>query len=193
MKKIVIIQGHPDRNSLCYTFGQAYKKGLSQHSNISVEEIHLMDLAFNPILMYGYKKRTVLEPDLVDAQRKIMEADHTVWIYPTWWGTVPALMKGFIDRIILPGFFFEYQEDTKFAKKLMKGKTARVISTMDAPVWYYKIFHGQPGFRMMKRVFFDFVGIKSKMTGFGSTKYQQPKTIEKWIKKVERLGFKEGR
>ena len=188
MRKVVVIQGHPMKKSLCGAFYEAYIKGANQNENIEVHQLHLMDLDFNPNLLYGYKKRTELEPDLVKAQQLIMEADHTVWIFPIWWGTMPAIMKGFMDRIILPGFFFEYQENSPFAIKLMKGKTARVITTSDTPVWFYKLVHGQPAFRMMRRVFFDFVGIKSKVTAFGRVKYQKQIIIDKWIKKVERIG-----
>ena len=188
MRKIVIIQGHPMKDSLCGAFYDAYIKGASFHKNIEIHQLNLIDLDFNPNLLYGYKKRTELEPDLIKAQQLIMEADHTVWIFPIWWGMMPAIMKGFMDRIILPGFFFKYQEKSPFAIKLMKGKTARVITTSDTPVWYYKLIQGQPAFRIMRRVFFNFVGIKSKITAYGRVKYQKQKAIDKWIKQVEVIG-----
>lgn len=62
---------------------------------------------FNPNLEFGYRKKSELEPDLLDAQAKLKWADHVVWIYPVWWSSVPAIMKGFIDRILLPGFAFK--------------------------------------------------------------------------------------
>ena len=191
MRKIVVIQGHTTQESLCGAFYEAYIKGAIQNEKIEIHQLHLMDLDFSPNLLYGYKKRTALEPDLVKAQQLIMEADHTVWIFPIWWGMMPAIMKGFMDRIILPGFFFEYQEKSPFPVKLMKRKTARVITTSDTPVWYYKLIHGQPAFRIMRRVFFNFVGIKSKITAFGSVKHQKQATIDKWIKKVESIGKKD--
>jgi len=65
------------------------------------------ELDFNPNLQFGYRKRTELEPDLLKAQELIKWADHLVWIYPVWWGSIPAIMKGFIDRVFLPGFAFQ--------------------------------------------------------------------------------------
>jgi Putative NADPH-quinone reductase (modulator of drug activity B) len=66
--------------------------------------------------MYGYRKRTELEPDLLQAWDMLQWAEHIVWIYPTWWASPPALLKGFIERLFLPGFTFEYQEKSPFPK-----------------------------------------------------------------------------
>ena len=106
MNKILIINGHPDKESFNAALTEAYIKGASAQANTEVEVLYLADLTFDPILRYGYRKRTELEPDLLKAFELLKEADHTVWIYPTWWGGMPALLKGFIDRLFLPGFTF---------------------------------------------------------------------------------------
>lgn len=87
-----------------------------------MEEIRLRDLKFNPILEYGYRKRTELESDLLDSQKKILWADHIVWIYPVWWGSVPALLKGFLDRVLIPGFAFKKREGSVWWDKFLTGR-----------------------------------------------------------------------
>lgn len=191
MKKVLIINGHPDRDSYNMALAKAYATGASRQANASVEVLHLIDLEFDPILRYGYKKRTALEPDLVRAQQLLQDADHTVWMYPTWWGGMPALLKGFIDRVFLPGFSFSYQENSPFQKQLMKGKTARVITTMDAPVWYYHLVYGSPGHKAMKRLILGFCGYKVRFFTMGNLRERSAKQREKWLEKVEEMGFAE--
>ena len=105
MKNILIINGHPDKESFCFALSESYKMG-AYKTNTNVKLIHLIDLKFNPILTYGYRKISELEPDLVQMQQDILWADHLVFVYPNWWSTVPALLKGLIDRIFVPGLLF---------------------------------------------------------------------------------------
>ena len=132
MKKILLINGHPDKESLCFSLAESYQKG-ALASDAECKLVNLVDWDFSPILIYGYRVVSVLEPDLVKIQQDILDADHLFFLYPTWWGTNPALLKGFIDRIFLPGFAFKYHKDSHFGDKLLTEKTARLIITMDAP------------------------------------------------------------
>lgn len=193
MNKILIINGHPDKESFNAALTEAYIKGASAQANTEVEVLYLADLTFDPILRYGYRKRTGLEPDLLKAFELLKEADHTVWIYPTWWGGMPALLKGFIDRLFLPGFTFQYREDSPFVDKLMKGKTARVITTMDAPIWYYRLAYGNTGHKAIKRVILGFCGFKVKFFTMGSLKNSSDQQRQKWLDKAEKLGSSEAR
>ena len=81
MRKILIINGHPDKESYCASLVQAYKNGAIK-AGAEIKEITIADLRFNPNLQFGYRKRTELEPDLLDAWEKIKWADHLVWVYP---------------------------------------------------------------------------------------------------------------
>nr|WP_287423106.1 NAD(P)H-dependent oxidoreductase [Candidatus Brachybacter algidus] len=102
-KKILIINGHPNKESLNFGFAEAYKKGALE-SGAEVKEITIAQLKFNPNLEFGYQKRTELEPDLLESWEKIKWADHLVWVHPVWWGGLPAIMKGFIDRLFSSRF-----------------------------------------------------------------------------------------
>ena len=149
MKNILIINGHPDKESFCFAIAESYNTGAIKAST-NVKLVHLIDLKFNPILTYGYRIISELEPDLVQMQQDILWADHLVFVYPNWWSTVPALLKGLFDRIFVPGFAFKYKENSPFWDKLLKGKTARLIVTMDTPKWYYWLINKNSGHNAMK-------------------------------------------
>lgn len=188
MKKILIINGHPDKESFNFGLSEAYKKG-AEKSNGEIKVINIRALNFSPNLQFGYRKRTELEPDLLEAQKLIKWADHLVWIYPIWWGSVPAIMKGFIDRVFLPGFAFKKRADSVWSDKLLTRKTARIICTLDQPGWYYKWFYGSPSHHAMKKLTLQYVGVKKvKITTIGPIRLSTVAFREKWLKKVEKLG-----
>ena len=187
-KKIVIINGHPNKESLNLQFANAYKRG-AQATSAEVQEITISGLKFNPNLEFGYQKRTDLEPDLLEAWEKIKWADHLVWIHPVWWGGLPAIMKGFIDRLFLPGFAFQFKENSIFWDKLLKGKTAHIITTLDQPSWYYWLMYGRPSVNQLKKSTLQFCGINPvKVSYFGVIKNSKETTRQQWIAKVEEMG-----
>jgi len=190
MKKVLIINGHPDKQSFCFELAMRYKKGADM-AGADCKLVNLADLDFNPILTNGYRKRTELEPDLLMIQEEIKKADHLVLVYPTWWATYPALLKGFIDRVFLPGFSFKYRENSPMWDKLLTGKTARMIVTMDSPKWYYALFMKNAGHRSMKKGILEFCGIKPvKITSFSQLKSSTEASRKAWLTQVEKLGNK---
>ncbi len=187
-KKVLIILGHPNKETFCGALAESYKKGAIR-SGAEVEEIFVLDLKFDPILHLGYQAIQDLEPDLVRAQELIKWAEHIVFVYPTWWATMPALLKGFLDRVLLPGFAFKYRENSSLWDKFLTGKSARLIITMDAPAWYNFLFYGNAGQKAMKRGTLLFCGIKPvRVTTIGSVKMLKPEQLKKWLEKAEKLG-----
>ena len=191
VKKILIINGHPDGESFIFALESAYKKG-AENTGAEVIEIVVRNLIFNPNLQFGYRKRTELEPDLMMAQEKITWANHIVWLYPVWWGSMPAILKGFIDRVFLPGFAFEKRENSVWWNKLLKGKSARIISTLDQPNWYYWLIYSRPSYYAMKKTTLEFCGIRPvATTTIGPIRLSKAEFREKWLRKVEQLGKKQ--
>jgi putative NADPH-quinone reductase len=188
MGKVLLINGHPDKESYNFALAEAYKKGVSK-SDAELREIQICELDFDTNLQYGYRKRTELEPDLVKAQELILWADHLVWVYPVWWGSVPAIMQGFLDRVLLPGFAFKKQEDSPLWDRFLTGKTARLICSMDQPPWYYWLLYGSPSHKAMKKLTLQYCEVKKvKITSIGPIMYSASKFRETWIKKIESLG-----
>ena len=190
-KKILIINGHPNKNAFNYGIASAYKKG-AVNSGAEVKEIIIANLDFNPNLKFGYQQRTELEPDLIEAWEKIKWAEHLVWVHPVWWGGLPAISKGFIDRLFLPGFAYQYRENSVWWDKLLKGKTAHIITTIDQPGLYYWLFYGRPSVNQLKKSTLEFCGVNPvKVTYFGIVKTATNELRKKWLDKVEDLGRKQ--
>jgi putative NADPH-quinone reductase len=190
MKRILILYGNPVKDAFSIALKDAYKEGAIR-SKAEVREIILQDLSFELNLRAGYQAFQDLEPDLVKAQEWIKWADHLVFIYPNWWSTLPALLKGFIDRTFLPGFAFRYRKDNRSWDKLLKGKSARLIVTMDNTRLYYFRFLHSPGHHAMKRGILKFCGISPvRTTTISQVKYSSPQQRMKWIMKMEQLGEK---
>lgn len=190
MKKIAIINGHPNKESFNFGVAEAYKKGALE-AGAEIKEITIAELKFNPNLQFGYQKRMELEPDLLEAWEIIQWADHLVWIHPVWWGGLPALMKGFIDRLFLPGLAYKYRENSLWWDKLLKGKTAHIITTIDQPGWYYWLMYGRPSVNQLKISTLEFCGVKPvKVTYLGIIRDSKDEQREKWLSKVKALGEK---
>lgn len=191
MKKILIINGHPNKNSFNFGIAAAYRKGAEQ-SEAEIKEIVIAELNFNPNLQFGYQKKMELEPDLIEAWEKILWSDHLVWIHPVWWGGLPAITKGFVDRLFLPGLAFRYRENSVWWDKLLKGKTAHIITTLDQPGFYYRLFFGRPSVNQLKKSVLEFCGIKPvKVSYIGIIKTSDENQRKTWLKKIQRSGTKQ--
>ncbi|MNI36446.1 hypothetical protein D3C73_904950 [compost metagenome] len=190
MKKVVIIQGNPAPDSFCAGVADAYRAG-AEKQGAQVRQITLRELEFSINLANGYKKRTELEPDLVQAQESIKWAEHLVFVYPVWWGTMPALLKGFLDRILLPGYAFKYRPNSSFWDKLLTGKSARLLVTMDSPAWYDRFMYGSPSLRSMKKATLQFCGVNPvKSTIFPEVRKSSEASRTKWLQQASQLGEK---
>lgn len=190
-KKILIINGHPNKESFNYGIASAYAEAAIS-SGAAIRQINIGALDFNPNLQYGYQQRMPLEPDLVDAWEAILWADHLVWVHPVWWGGLPAITKGFIDRLFLPGLAFQYRENSPFWDKLLKGKTAHIITSLDQPGWYYRLVYGRPSVNQLRKSTLEFCGIKPvRVTYLGIVKTADNALRAGWLEKVRALGYKQ--
>ncbi|PKG41570.1 NAD(P)H-dependent oxidoreductase [Psychroflexus sp. MES1-P1E] len=188
MKQVLIINGHPDKQSYNYALSEAYLKGANK-TNSKLSQINISELEFNPNLKFGYRKRMELEPDLVDAIDKIKKADHIVWIFPMWWYGHPALMKGFIDRAFVPSITYQPIEGKPLPEMLLKGKSARLIITADTPKWYDFLIMNRPAINQFKKGTLQFCGINPvKVTYIVPIKNSTSNFRKKWLEKVYLLG-----
>jgi putative NADPH-quinone reductase len=156
--KIYVLLGHPDHESFNGKIAETYAKAATQAGH-EVRTQHLGQLQFDPILWKGYKLVQELEPDLKDAQENILWCDKWVIIYPIWWGSMPALLKGFFDRTLYSGFAYKYHQNDPLWDKLLKGRSADVITTCDAPrIWIWWQYRNSD-LNSVKRATLEFCGI----------------------------------
>ena len=187
-KRILIIDGHPGKGTFSTSLAQAYAKG-AQTEGHEVRWLVLRELQFDPILHEGYSQIQPLEPDLQRAQADITWAQHVVWVFPNWWMGPPALLKGFVDRTLLPGFAFKYHTKDPFWDRLLAGRSARMVNTYDAPIpynWFMYRSEGQLAFRVGVLKFSGFKPVKT--TAIGEVKNMKEADCNKWIAKLEALG-----
>lgn len=158
---ILVVNGHPNPDSLNAALAQTYIE-TAQASGATVRYLALSELNFNPNLHYGYRKRMDLEPDLLLALDDIYWSTHQMWIYPMWWLGMPALMKGFFDRLFLPGLVFKHHT-TGNTEGLLKGKTARILVTMGdlSPQIHQEVYHSS-GIIQLKEGILAYCGIQTE-------------------------------
>lgn len=189
MKKVLVLLGNPDTDTFSGELATTYARA-AEEAGHEVKRVNIGDLTFDPILHKGYREIQELEPDLLAMQEKWRWADHIVIVYPNWWCTMPALLKGMFDRMYLPGFAFNFDKETKQLKQHLKGKTARVIvvAGTHSPFMTWlkfgdytnEIVHGILGF----------AGIKAAATTFGPCDRVSEGKRNEWKEKVENMGRK---
>lgn len=190
-RRILIILGHPHRESLCGALAEAYGKG-AQDAGAEVEILRLGDLRFDPVLHQGYKEIQPLEPDLLHAQERITWAQHLVFVYPTWWGGPPALLKGFVDRTFLPGFAFRSREKGPFWDRLLTGRTGQILVTADSPAFYDWIVNGMPAVRLIRNAVLAFCGVKPvRVRRFATVKTANRTLRQRWLAEARAIGDQE--
>ncbi len=187
MKKILVFLGNPTKNSFSGRIADAYEEA-ARTAGFEVERINIEELSFDPVLHQGYKEIQRLEPDLIKMQEKINWADHVVFVYPNWWCSMPAAMKGMFDRMWLPGFAFNFDKQTKKLIQRLKGKTAHVIiiaGTHSPFMTWWKfgdytneIAHGILGFS----------GFKTKVSAFGPSEKVSALVLDSWVERVKKFG-----
>lgn len=160
-QRILVILGHPSSESFCAALAGAYAEGALQAGH-EVRTLALGELEFEPIRRTGYTTASPppLEPALVQAQEALTWAQQIVLVYPTWWGAPPALVKGFFDRVLTPGFAFKYRTGSPLWDKLLAGRSAQLVVTMDTPPWFYRLFYRASGVRQLRQHIFEFCGIR---------------------------------
>lgn len=188
-QRILILLGHPASDSFCAALARQYQAS-AQEAGHEVRLITLGDLSFDPILRQGHRQPQPLEPDLLAAQHAITWANRLVLVFPIWWGGVPALLKGFLDRILLPGFAFRYKSGSPFPEKLLAGRHAHLLVTMDTPPWYYRWVYAMPGLHQMRRTTLAFCGIRPEKTlTFGPLLSSTPQRRQAWLAQTRALAL----
>jgi putative NADPH-quinone reductase len=184
---VLLIDGHPDQGRFASHLLDCYAAALPASADVT--RVAVRDLAFAPILRRGYAQRTAWEPDLAQLAEAFDAADHVVFAFPMWWGAEPAELKGLIDRLMLPGFMFAYHPDDPMWDRLMTGRSADVIMTMDTPPLFLWLAYGNAVVRRWKQQILGFVGFKPvRMLTLGPVRRGgAEKNLARWRGKIENL------
>jgi putative NADPH-quinone reductase len=161
--KISIILAHPDKNS----FNHAIAHTVVEEFESNGSEVFFHDLyeeKFDPILPTAeIPKDAFLPPEIKAHCDEISAADGIVIIHPNWWGQPPAILKGWVDRVIRPGVAYEFLEEDSgegIPNGLLKARFALIFNTSNTPPEREKSVFGDPLETLWKKCVFELCGVK---------------------------------
>lgn len=189
-KRILIIDGHPDPRAERYVhaLARAYREGAAtaghELSDVIVGELEFPFLRTDEDFRSGKPPRSIRA-----AQELIARADHLVILFPLWLGSMPAMLKAFFEQVLRPGFAFSEGAGGRFPKKLLAGKSARIVVTMGMPAFFYKWFYRAHSLKSLERNILAFCGIDPvHVTIAGMVEGMSQKKREALLDSMRRLG-----
>ncbi|MDR5777172.1 MULTISPECIES: NAD(P)H-dependent oxidoreductase [unclassified Caballeronia] len=189
-RSVLIVLGHPDTKGFGGALAAAYEKGL-RRAGCAVDLMHLGALDFDAT---PRGRPGPLEDDLAEARVRITRAKHLVLIYPTWLGAMPARMKGFFERVFGDNFAFRFKPESLLPERLLSGRSADVLVTMDTPPLLYRFVLGAPGHKLVRSGILAPAGISPiRVFSFGSLKKSSDEQRAAWLKQIETRGTTRGR
>lgn len=188
MRKILVFNGNPKGSSFCQALAESYAQG-ARAAGHQVTMRHLHGLHFSPDMPAEHPEELALEPDLQAFQQDLLWCDHLFVIYPTWWAGMPAQLKGLWDRSMQAGFAFRYRKDSPLWDKLLQGRSATVVTTMDTPALVDLFYMRRAGLRQLAQGILAFCGFKIKQQlTIGSVRKLGPAQRQSWIAKLGKMG-----
>jgi putative NADPH-quinone reductase len=159
VSRIVIVQGHPDPAPRRFgrALAEAYAHG-AEEAGHEVTTIEVARLDF-PLLRNEAEWRAAPPASIRRAQEAIAAAGHLVIVFPLWLGDMPALLKGFLEQAMRPGFAM----GPRF-KKLLKGRSARIVVTMGMPGFFYRLVYRAHSVKSLRRNILEFCGVSPVRT-----------------------------
>ncbi|MDR3078654.1 MAG: NAD(P)H-dependent oxidoreductase [Rickettsiales bacterium] len=189
-KRILVIDSNPSKFSLTACLAEEYEIN-ARKAGFEVEMLVLRDLTFDPILHFGYSRHQKLEPDLEKSQELLRWCSHLVILSPVWWYGPPALLKGFLDRVLLPEFAFRVQSNpVRAVERMLAGRTATLIYTYGGPRGNMETDSEDPFALQLKSGILYFCGFSDIKTFplYDTIGFKNIKRRQKFIEDVARMG-----
>ncbi|MBR2691023.1 MAG: NAD(P)H-dependent oxidoreductase [Aquamicrobium sp.] len=193
-RRIVVIVGHPDPDPkrLCRALASSYAEG-ARLAGHPVHEIDIARLNFPFLRSMEEFRHGMVAPDLTDEIEAIKKADHIMFFFPLWLGSMPALLKAFLEQIMRPGIAFAYSErgEAGLTKSMFTKCSAHIVVTMGMPSAFYRLWYLGQGVASMRRGILNFVGIRPvRQTFLGSVEAVSSSRRRKWIDQMRSLGVR---
>jgi NAD(P)H dehydrogenase (quinone) len=188
--RILVINLHPGKQSLCAGLTQAYLEGAGAAGH-DLRSASLSEMQFDPDFgQSSFRDSRPLEPDLVKFQEDLLWAEHLVLVAPLWWGGLPAKAKGLFDRSFLPGYAFDPRVRRRgLPTPLLGGRSARLILTADTPSWAFRLFYRSAHRHQLQRQILGFTGIRPmRFTHLASVEHSTEALRKRWLSDVRALG-----
>jgi putative NADPH-quinone reductase len=188
-KRIAIVLGHPDPASGHYVhaLASAYEAA-ARDAGHQVRRIDVARLQF-PLLRNAKEWEAPPASDSIGAaQQTIAWAEHVVIVFPLWLGDMPALLKGFFEQVLRPGFAIGKAGPGRLPKKLLAGRSARIVVTMGMPALFYRVFYRAHSVNSLKRNILGFVGFRPVRTTLIGMVEGRADWRGAWLMKLSALG-----
>lgn len=188
--KTLVVYNHPYEGSFCHAILEKTVEGALLKGEVDV--IDLDSDKFNPVMsqedLLGFIKHKIVDEKAQDYAERIREADNLVLIFPIWWELMPAMMKGFIDKVVFPGAFYEYTKSGYGMKTLVPNlKKVTVITTMNTPKLIYRLIYGNALKNALVKGTFKKAGIKNvEWISFNMVKSSSVEKRNSWLETVKR-------
>lgn len=179
--RLLVLNGNPARETLCGAMAERIASEARRRGQ-TVRLVHLEDLDFDANLRQGYRARMDWEPDLQALADSLSWCDRLVIVHPLWWGSAPGRLKGLFDRLLMPGFGFEYIEGKSLPKPLLAGRKARVVITSDTPTVFLKWIYGNGWVKVLRRQILGFCGFRDlKVMYYGPVRGAKPEALARMV------------
>lgn len=188
---ISVILAHPDDQSFNHAIAQTAAERLIQNGH----DIFFHDLyaeAFDPLLLTSeIPTKAALPPDIARHCEEIRSADGIIVVHPNWWGQPPAILKGWVDRVIRPEVAYKFLEGDKgegIPVGLLKAQAAIVFNTSNTPPEREQEVFGDPLQLLWKNCIFDLCGVPAFCREmFTVIVTISPEQRQGWLKRVEEI------
>ncbi len=201
--QVVVVVAHPNSDSFTHAIANRACAGLSAAGH----EVQLLDLyalefraAMNAQEHAAYHADypaldpmvAVLDPMVADHGTLVTGADALVFIYPTWWSSLPAILKGWLERVMVPGVAFVFNEKGKVRPGLTNVRHIVGISTYGSPRSYTRVINDN-GRRMLTRALRLNTGLRTRTAWLGlyaidsATPFQRAEFLDRVEQRMQSL------
>jgi putative NADPH-quinone reductase len=187
--RIALIQGHPDPAG--GHFGHALADAYERAATGAGHEVRVIDVARLELPLLRNAREWESKPasgSIEQAQRTIAWAEHLVIVFPLWLGDMPAVLKGFFEQVLRPGFAIGKAGAGRMPKKLLAGKSARVVVTMGMPALFYRVYYRAHSLKSLKRNILEFCGVSPVRTTVIGMVEGRKEAREDWLTRLSVLG-----
>lgn len=197
--RILVVIGTPLPDTYTHALAAAY----TEAARSAGADVRVVDLANDPIPGHPRSRAqlraprtdadTPLEPEVAAYLDDVRWAQHLVFFHPQWWGTMPAALKAFIDRVFLSGAAFRYREGTPIPERLLTGRTARMVMTMDSPRWWNRFVYRGAAEAGLTRATLGYCGIRTiGITRLSPIRLGDETRRARWLSRIAALGTRDG-
>ena len=186
--RILVVIGTPLAGSLNHALAHSY----ADAAHAAGAEVRLIDLARDAVPGHPSQRNEVrlprtdadvpLAPEVAAYVADVDWSDHLVFFFPQWWGSYPAALKTWIDRVFLAGFAYRYRPTGRLWDKLLTGRTARIVMTMDSPKIWNAWVYRNAAIRSLRNATLEFCGIRVRsVTRLAEVRHRSDADRERWI------------